>query len=218
MTIPINEPQGPGRPRTPTGADTSATVPTITFVGQPLMFIAIDASAMMPGGIPLAISWTPNAATRPTSRIIKPPLDWQDRPRDDDESAVHGLTMNAVIRRGEPLQEVAREVHAALHGHRLISVFPSVDRLWLNELFLPTTLDPCLKYLSLSDLALKIATRAGLDDDAFARAAIHDWFKVFKPRPAEQRVQHIAGLVQAIVEAAVAKGLIDPTKPFEIDG
>jgi hypothetical protein len=155
--------------------------------------------------------------TRPASRIIKPPMDWQDRPRDDDESAVHGLTMNAVIKRGEPLQEVARDVHAALHGHRLISVFPSVDRLWLNELFLPTTLDPCLQILSLSDLALKIATRAGLDDDAFARAAIHDWFKVFKPRPAEQRVQHMAGLVQAILEAAVAKGLIDPDRPFEID-
>jgi hypothetical protein len=218
MTIPINEPEVAGRPHTPTGTAGIATVKTITFVGQPLMFIAIDASAMMPGGIPLAISWTPNAATRPTSRIVKPPMDWQDRPRDDDESAVHGLTMNAAIKRGEPLQEVARDVHAALHGHRLISVFPSVDRLWLNELFLPTTLDPCLKYLSLSDLALKIATRAGLDDDAFARAAIHDWFKVFKPRPAEQRVQHMAGMTQAIVEAAAAKGLIDPDQPFEIDG
>jgi hypothetical protein len=200
------------------GTDASVTVPTITFVGQPLMFIAIDASAMMPGGVPMAVSWTPNAVARPASRIIKPPMDWQDRPRDDEESAVHGLTMNAVIRRGEPLQEVAKDLHAALHGHRLISVFPSLDRLWLNELFLPTTLEPCFKYLSLSDLALKIAAQTGLDDDAFTRAAIHDWFKVFKPRPTEHRVQHMAGLVQAIVEAAVAKGLIDSDQRFDIDG
>jgi hypothetical protein len=218
MTIPIEEPEDAGYPDTSMGTNTSVTVQTITFVGQPLMFIAIDASAMMPGGVPLAVSWTPNAATRPVSRIIKPPMDWQDRPRDDDESAIHGLTMNAVIRRGEPLQEVARDVHAALHGHRLISVFPSLDRLWLNELFLPTTLDPCRQFLSLSDLALKIAAKTGLDDDAFTRAAIHDWFKVFKPRPAEQRVQHMAGMTQAIVEAAAAKGLIDPDQPFEIDG
>jgi hypothetical protein len=182
------------------------------------MFIAIDASAMMPGGVPLAISWTPDAATRPTSRIIKPPHDWQDRPRDDDESAVHGLTMAAAIKRGEPLQTVATEVHTALAGHRLISVFPSADRLWLNELFLPTTLDPRLQYLSLSDLALKIAAQTGLDDDSFARAAMDHWFKVFKPRPAEQRVQHMAGLVDAIMKAAVAKGLIDPDQPFDIDG
>jgi hypothetical protein len=218
MRIPNKEPEGASRPNTPTGSNTSVTVPTITFVGQPLMFIAIDASAMMPGGVPLAISWAPNADTRPTSRIIKPPMDWQDRPRDDNESAIHGLTMNAVIKRGEPLQEVTRDVHAALHGHRLISVFPSVDRLWLNELFLPTTLDPCLQILSLSDLALKIAATTGLDDDAFARAAIHDWFKVFKPRPAEQRVQHMAGLAQAIVEVAVAKGLVDSDQRFDMDG
>jgi hypothetical protein len=218
MTIPIEEPEDAGRPNKPMDINASVIVPAITFVGQRLMFIAIDASAMMPGGVPLAISWTPNADTRPTSRIIKPPMDWQDRPRDDDESAVHGLTMNAAIKRGEPLQEVARDVHAALHGNRLVSVFLSGDRLWLNELFLPTTLNPCLKYLSLSDLALKIATKTGLDDDAFTRAAIHDWFKVFKPRPAEQRVQHMAGLVQAILEATVSKGLIDPNQPFEIDG
>jgi hypothetical protein len=218
MTKPIEEPADAGRPRTPTGTDASVPVPNITFVGQPLMFIAIDASAMMPGGVPLAVSWTANVEARPTSRIIKPPMDWQERPRDDEESAIHGLTMNAVIRRGEPLQEVARDVHAALHGHWLVSVFPSVDRLWLNELFLPTTLDPCLRFLSLSDLALKIAAKTGLDDDAFARTAIHDWFKVFKPRPSEQRVQHMAGLVQAILEAAVTKGLIDPTQPFEVDG
>jgi hypothetical protein len=151
MTIPIEEPEDAGRPNTSAATDASVTVPAITFVGQPLMFIAIDASAMMSGGVPLAISWSPNAVTRPISRIIKPPMDWQDRPRDDEESAVHGLTMNAVIRRGEPLQEVARDVHEALHGHRLISVFPSADRLWLNELFLPTTFDPCLQFLSLSD-------------------------------------------------------------------
>jgi hypothetical protein len=99
----------------------------------------------------------------------------------------------------------------------LVSVFPSVDRLWLKELFLPTTLDPCLQYFSFSDLAFKLAAKIGLDDDTFARAAIHDWFKVFRPRPAEQRVQHMAGLVQAVLEAAVSKGLIDPKEPFEIE-
>jgi hypothetical protein len=218
MTIPTKEPGDAARPSTPAGTDTRATAPAITFVGQPLMFIAIDASAMMPGGVPLAISWTPNAETRPTSRIIKPPLDWQDRPRDDEESTLHGLTMAAAIKRGEPLQTVARDVDAALHGHRLISLFPSLDRLWLNELFLPTTLDQCLQYLSLSDLALKIAAKTGLDDESFVKAAMDHWFKVFKPRPAAQRVQYMAGLVQAIVEAAVAKGLIDQDRPFEIDG
>jgi hypothetical protein len=218
MTNTKDGPEGTTQPNLLTSADNIMALPAITFVGQPLMFIAIDASAMMPGGVPLSISWTPNASTQPTSRIIKPPLDWQDRPRDDEESAVHGLKMAAAIKRGEPLQLVAKEAFEVLQRHRLVSVLPGLDRLWLSELFQQTTLDPCLKYLSFADLALKIAEKTGLNDESFAKAAIHDWFRVFKPRPAAQRVQNMAGLGYAVMEATVAKGLVDPTKPFEIDG
>jgi hypothetical protein len=126
--------------------------------------------------------------------------------------------MAASIKRGEPLQVAAKEAFEVLQRHRLVSVFPSLDGLWLNELFLQTALNPCLKYISMSDLALKVVAKTGLDDESFANAAMDHWFKVFKPRPAAQRVQNMAGLVYAVMEATVVKGLVDPTKLFEIDG
>jgi hypothetical protein len=207
-----------GDPGSTVGDQPAVTVPRVTFVGRPLMFIAIDASAMMQGGIPLEICWTPDAATRPTSRLIKPPLDWQERPQDDPRDTGHGLSMGTAIKRGEPIQRVAKEAFDALTNHRLISVFPSLDRVWLNELFLSTPLEPCFRFMGLSDLTLKIAQQTGLDDESFIRAAIDSWFKVFKPGPAAARVQDMAGLVQAILHAAVVKGLVDPQQPLEIEG
>jgi hypothetical protein len=212
------ETYGDGEPGSATGVQPAGTAPPITFVGRPLMFIAIDASSMMQGGIPLELCWTPDAETRPTSRLIKPPLDWQERPQDDPCETMHGLSIGTAIKRGEPLQRVAKEVFDALANHRLISVFPSLDRVWLNELFLLTPFDPCFRFLSLADLTLKIAQQTGLDDESFIRAAIDSWFKVFKPGPAVARVQDMAALVHAILHAAVVKNLIDPRQPLEIEG
>jgi hypothetical protein len=182
------------------------------------MFIAIDASSLMQGGIPLEVCWTPNGATRPASRLIKPPMDWQERPQDDPRDTGHGLSIGTAIKRGEPIQRVAKEVFDAFANHRLISLFPSLDRVWLNELFLLTPIDPCFRFVGLADLTLKIAQQTGLDDESFIRAAIDSWFKVFKPGPAAARVQDMAGLVHAILHAAVVKGLVDPRRPFEIEG
>jgi hypothetical protein len=212
------ETYGDGEPGSATGDQPAVTVPPITFVGRPLMFIAIDASAMMQGGIPLEICWTPDAATRPTSRLIKPTMDWQERPQDDPRDTGHGLSIGTAIKRGEPIQRVAKEAFDALANHRLISVFPALDRVWLNELYLLTPLEPSLRFLSLSDLTLRIARQTGLDDESFIRAAIDSWFKVFKPGPAAARVQDMAGLVHAILHAAVTEGLVDPRQPLEIEG
>jgi hypothetical protein len=200
------------------GDQPADTVPRVTFVGRPLMFIAIDASSMMQGGIPLELCWTPDAATRPTSRLIKPPMDWQDRPQDDPRDTGHGLSIGTAIKRGEPIQRVAKNTFDALANHRLISVFPALDRVWMNELFLLTPLNPCFRFVGLSNLTLKIVQQTGLDDESFIRAAIDSWFKVFKPGPAAARVQDMAALVHAILDAAVVKGLVDPRRPFEIEG
>jgi hypothetical protein len=196
----------------------AGTVPPITFVGRPLMFIAIDASSLMQGSIPLELCWTPDAATRPTSRLIKPTMDWQERPQDDPRDTGHGLSIGTAIKRGEPLQRVAKDAFDALANYRLVSVFPALDRVWLHELFLLTPLDPCFRFVGLADLTLQIARQTGLDDESFIRAAIDSWFKVFKPGPAVARVQDMAGLVQAILHAAVVKGLVDPQQPLEIEG
>jgi hypothetical protein len=212
------ETYGDGEPGSATGDQPAVTVPPITFVGRPLMFIAIDASAMMQGGIPLEICWTPDAETRSTSRLIKPTMDWQERPQDDPRDTGHGLSIGTAIKRGEPIQRVAKEAFDALANHRLISVFPALDRVWLDELFLLTPIDPCFRFVGLSDLTLKIARQTGLDDESFIRAAIDSWFKVFKPGPAAARVQDMAGLVHAILHAAVTKDLIDPRQPLEIEG
>jgi hypothetical protein len=193
-------------------------VPPITFVGRPLMFIAIDASSLMQGGIPLELCWTPDAAIRPTSRLIKPPMDWQDRPQDDPRDTGHGLSIGTAIKHGEPIQRVAKDTFDAFASHRLISVFPSLDRVWMNELFLLTPIELCFRFVSLADLTLKIAHRIGLDEESFIRAAIDSWFKVFKPGPAVARVQDMAGLVHAILHAAVVKNLIDPRQSLEIEG
>jgi hypothetical protein len=212
------ETYGDGEPGSATGVQPAETVPRVTFVGRPLIFIAIDASSLMQGGIPLELCWTPDAETRPTSRLIKPPMDWQDRPQDDPRDTGHGLNIGTAIKRGEPIQRVAKEAFDAFASHRLISVFPALDRVWLNELFLPTTLEPCFRFVGLSDLTLKIARQTGLDDESFIRAAIDSWFKVLKPGPAVARVQDMAGLVHAILHAAVTKDLIDPRQPLEIEG
>jgi hypothetical protein len=212
------ETYGDRDPGSTTETQPPEAVPPITFVGRPLMFIAIDASSLMQGGIPLELCWTPDAAIRPASRLIKPPMDWQDRPQDDPRDTGHGLSIGTAIKRGEPIQRVAKEAFDALANHRLISMFPALDRVWLNELFLLTPFDPCFRFVGLSDLTLKIARQTGLDDESFIRAAIDSWFKVFKPRPAAQRVHNMASLVYAVMEATVVKGLVNPTKPFEIDG
>jgi hypothetical protein len=212
------ETYGDGEPGSATGVQPAENVPPITFVGRPLMFIAIDASSLMQGGIPLELCWTPDAATRPTSRLIKPTMDWQERPQDDPRDTGHGLSIGAAIKRGEPLQRVAKEAFDAFANHRLISVFPALDRVWMNELFLLTPFDPCFRFVSLSSLTLKIIQQTGLDDESFIRGAIDSWFKVFKPGPAAARVQDMTGLVHAILHAAVVKGLVDPRQPLEIEG
>jgi hypothetical protein len=188
--------------------------PPISLDGRPLLFVAVEGSALMMNACPISIAYTANAASLPASHLIRPTADWGDKNWDHAHLSEIGQNYDDLLKRGAPAVAVAEAAQAAADEHCLVMQQPGLEKIWLTELLLLQPADIRLSTVSLTSLAILLADRIGLDEDALAGTVAGRWFKLIARRKAPADwVIAAAALVQMLLDEGVRRGLIEKDTP-----
>lgn len=104
-----------------------------------IYFVDIEASSLLPSSFPIEIAWV-NASGQGEHYLIRPHPDWLKGgcPGWSPESeAVHGISMEALMRDGTPIERVAARAAEVLFAPGAVgfSDGPGWDTRWLETLF-----------------------------------------------------------------------------------
>jgi hypothetical protein len=182
----------------------------VTLDGRPLVFAALQASAHLPGGYPIAIAWTQGANATLTARLIRPASEWMHRPWDDRLEVRQGLSRDALLQHATPAPAVAVEASAAFDSSVVVTALPGFERIWLAELYTQAPIPGYPDVVGAGDLALLMAQHLGIPDAEFASIAATLFFRLYRPGPAGVTARACAALVQALLDYAGRERLIDP--------
>jgi hypothetical protein len=198
-------------PGDPTSRPSSRLRPPVSLDGRPVLFMAVDGSAAMMNAWPVRIAWTTGVGFPLTSHVLRPTVDWTDKTWDPEYFAKLNLSCDDVMAHGAPATPIAAAAQNAVREACVVMQLPGIEKIWLTELLVLQPEDICLKTISLTSLALLLAGRLGLDDDAFMAVASQRWFSLLTKNLAPDAwVQGAALLIQAVLDDAVRRGLADP--------
>ncbi len=98
------------------------------------MFLDLEASSLAPDSWPIEIgcAWIANGRVQSEATLIRPRADWSMTAWTETAAAVHGLSVEDVMR-GECADRVAAETDA-LAGYAVVSDNPVHDQAWLDRL------------------------------------------------------------------------------------
>jgi hypothetical protein len=106
----------------------------ITYLGQTVLFVDLEASSLDPGGYPIEVGWA--GAGVSGSLLIRPTLDWRESGRWSEESAaVHRIGWGDLTRDGLDVLDAAPLIDTAFAGHLLVSDAPDMDLHWLAMIY-----------------------------------------------------------------------------------
>jgi hypothetical protein len=95
------------------------------------VFLDFEASSLSRDGYPIEVGWVREDGVG-EDHLIRPASGWTDW--DPSAEAIHGLTREILLGRGEPHEDVARRMMEALAQHQLFASAPSWDGKWLSVL------------------------------------------------------------------------------------
>ncbi|MBV8684169.1 MAG: hypothetical protein JO111_14930 [Caulobacteraceae bacterium] len=95
------------------------------------VFLDFEASSLATDSYPIEVGWVMEDGSS-EEHLIRPAPAWTDW--DPQAEAIHGLTREVLVARGEPHGEVAGRMMRVLAGHELFASAPSWDGKWLSVL------------------------------------------------------------------------------------
>jgi hypothetical protein len=95
------------------------------------VFLDFEASSLAPGSYPIEVGWVMEDGSV-EEHLIRPAPAWTDW--DPTAEAIHGLSRDVLLARGEPHEEVARRMMQVLAAHEVFASAPSWDGKWLSVL------------------------------------------------------------------------------------
>jgi hypothetical protein len=114
-------------------------------------FLDFEASSLSDRSYPIEIAWVFEDGQSET-HLIAPAPGWNDW--DDVSESIHGISRAVLEAEGEPHDEVATRMVAALAGHDLFASSPSWDGKWLSVLLREAALPRHLLRLRDTDQAI----------------------------------------------------------------
>jgi hypothetical protein len=107
----------------------------ITWRGQPVLFVDLEASSLELGGYPIEVGWAAADAfggVTHDSLLIRPTLDWRESGRwSEDSAAIHHIGWGDLTRDGHDVLDAVPRIDAAFAGYLLVSDAPGLDLRWL---------------------------------------------------------------------------------------
>lgn len=94
-------------------------------------FLDFEASSLADDSYPIEVGWVFEDGSG-EAHLIRPAPGWIDW--DDEAAALHGLTRERLVAKGEPHDSVARRILATLGPHEVYVSAPSWDGKWLSVL------------------------------------------------------------------------------------
>jgi len=95
-------------------------------------YIDIEASGLVEESYPIEIAWNDDTGVI-TSHLIKPLAEWSHW--NPEAEKVHGISRNLLEAEGITPAEMCRLLRQDLHGRRVHSDAPMLEKMWLNRLF-----------------------------------------------------------------------------------
>jgi hypothetical protein len=96
-----------------------------------IVFIDFEASGLGKRGFPIEVGWAAEDGSE-EAHLIRPAPGWEEWSAEAER--VHGLSLDRLLRDGEPHDAVARRMVDTLSGHALYASAPSWDGQWLSRL------------------------------------------------------------------------------------
>ncbi|WP_295716928.1 hypothetical protein [uncultured Halovibrio sp.] len=101
-----------------------------------MYILDIEASGLGPDSYPIEVAWCSLDGEQAWSALINPASagDWEDWD-DYAEEAIHGIARDQLLREGQDVVTVARELEQHLGGEEVFSDALPFDSFWLRRLF-----------------------------------------------------------------------------------
>jgi hypothetical protein len=96
-----------------------------------IVFVDFEASSLGKRGFPVEVGWAAEDGSE-EAHLIRPAPGWEEWSAEAE--GIHGLSLDHLLREGEPHDAVARRTVDALAGHALYASAPSWDGQWLSKL------------------------------------------------------------------------------------
>lgn len=96
-----------------------------------IVFIDFGASSLGKRGFPVEVGWAAEDGSE-EAHLIRPAPGWTEWSAEAER--VHKLSLDRLLREGEPHDAVARRMVDVLSGHALYASAPSWDGQWLSKL------------------------------------------------------------------------------------
>ena len=102
-----------------------------------IYFVDFEASSLLPGSFPIEVAWV-DMHGQGESYLIRPTNEWLDDGYgwSHQSEAVHGISLDMLMREGTPLERVAKRAVDVLspRGVMAFSDAPGYDGAWMDEL------------------------------------------------------------------------------------
>jgi hypothetical protein len=95
------------------------------------VFLDFEASSLGADSYPIEVGWVMEDGSA-EDHLIRPAAAWTDW--DPTAEAIHGLSREVLLARGEPHEDVARRMMQVLTAHEVFASAPSWDGKWLSVL------------------------------------------------------------------------------------
>jgi hypothetical protein len=177
----------------------------LTYRGQPILFIDLEASSLDPRGYPIEIGWAAAdglISVTHDSMLIRPTIDWRESGHWSEESAaVHCMIWGDLMRDGMDVMDAVSRIDATFAGKTLVSDAPDTDLRWLAMVY--EAVDRTCPW-RMHDLALvRRGIVAEMDLNPRTAFAALDLEEAKEPRPhrADPDAVRMARLTQIMIAA-----------------
>jgi len=128
------------------------------------LVIDFESSGLERGSYPIEVAWASQGQT-PVSYIIRPTAIWLDDARLWDPAAerLHRLSINHLMRNGQPVEEVAAALIEALSDNIVYSNNPLWDQDWLHRLLCAANCDLPVKIHDFNVLLMELTDIEGIN-------------------------------------------------------
>ena len=99
-----------------------------------IAFIDLEASGLGAASWPIEVGWC-FLEGEPETFLIAPAKDWSQDAWNSEAEALHGVSIEALRRKGHPIRHVCQQLNAALAERLVYSDAPDWDGFWLYRLF-----------------------------------------------------------------------------------
>lgn len=104
------------------------------MIDQAVFIIDIEASGIQERSFPIEIAWSSLDGRSAGSALIRPETEWELGTWDGPAEAVHGISLDQLMRNGEPADQVAARFLHTVAGGELFSDARLHDTAWLRML------------------------------------------------------------------------------------